>query len=446
MANPKQLKVLLMGAGFGTNNMGVSALASGALRCLRAQGRDPEISLLDYGTETSVRTIDSDGRELDIPIVSMRFSKKFYLSNNIVVLLLLAAILRLLPSRTLLNMVLAHNAILRRIFETDIALALSGGDSFSDIYGLGRFFYVCLPQLLVLLLKKDLILLPQTLGPFTGGFSRIVARLIIGEAERVYSRDYAGLDQMQQLLGKSFDGNRHRFCYDLGFVVEPRRPDKVDISSLDGLFSQAQNLVGLNVSGLLWFSTHNNFGFRSDYRELMRSVIDHIISKKRASVLLVPHVFGDEPGSESDLLVCEQIYEELGQKYPGRLGVMRSKLDQCEVKSVIGTCEFFVGSRMHACIAALSQYVPAVAVAYSDKFIGVLDTIGVASLVADARKQSNEQILAVIDAAYADRYMINAHLAERIPQIKTIVLALCDELPNMQAGTIHAGEPALSSR
>ena len=38
---------------------------------------------------------------------------------------------------------------------------------------------------------------------------------------------------------------------------------------------------------------------------------------------------------------------------------------------------------MHACIAALSQTVPAVAIAYSRKFLGVMETIGVEDIVVD---------------------------------------------------------------
>ena len=46
------------------------------------------------------------------------------------------------------------------------------------------------------------------------------------------------------------------------------------------------------------------------------------------------------------------------------------------MKYLIGQCDFFVGSRMHSCIAAVSQCVPAVSIAYSDKFIGVMATLG----------------------------------------------------------------------
>jgi polysaccharide pyruvyl transferase WcaK-like protein len=438
-------KVLLLGAGFGTQNMGVGALASGALRCLRAGGRKPEVALLDYGTEDMVRTTDPDGRELVLPIVAMRFSKKFYLSNNIVVLLSLAALLRIFPWQSLRTFILNRNACLRQITQVDTAVALSGGDSFSDIYGLGRFFYVCLPQLLILLLQKNLVLLPQTLGPFAKPFPRYIARMILAGAERVYSRDRAGIEQLKLLLGKRFDGSKHRFRYDLGFVVDPRRAERISFAGFDGDARDGNVVVGLNVSGLLWVSQRNKFGFRSDYRETVRAVIRRMLSIDNVKLLLVPHVFGDLPGSESDLVTCAEVFREMAPQYPGRIGMLESILDQSEVKAVIGGCDFFIGSRMHACIAALSQHVPAVAIAYSSKFIGVLDTIGVPSLVADARKQDTDEILRVISDSFGSRDMLHEHLARRIPAIRTAILEICDEIPAFQVHRGSTPEPVLSA-
>lgn len=440
------MKVLLLGASFDTQNMGVGALASGAMRCLQAHDRNAEICLLDYSTEDRVLTVDSDGREVSIPVVAMRFSKKLYLGNNIVVLLLLAAVLQLFPFLWLRRWILSQNKSLRQICEADLVTAISGGDSFSDIYGLGRFFYVCLPQLLVLMLNKDLILLPQTYGPFSRRLPRRIARMILSRAKRVYSRDHIGLEQLERLLTHAFDANCHRFCYDIGFVVQPRRPAMLQIAGLDGISESGQPLVGLNVSGLLWaggYSHKNMFGLQLDYQQLIRAVIDHLISSKAAHVLLIPHVFGREPGSESDVLVCEQLFSELGKKYEGCLGVLQSTLDQCEIKHLIGSCDFFIGSRMHACIAALSQQIPAVAIAYSDKFIGVLDTIGVSSLVADARRLDEKLILSLIDEAYDGRHKLVCLLSTRIPIIQTTVLALCDEFPGQRAKPLHMDEPAL---
>jgi polysaccharide pyruvyl transferase WcaK-like protein len=48
---------------------------------------------------------------------------------------------------------------------------------------------------------------------------------------------------------------------------------------------------------------------------------------------------------------------------------------------------------MHACIAALSQGIPTVGVAYSRKFVGVFESIGAGDMVADARTITADEII-----------------------------------------------------
>jgi polysaccharide pyruvyl transferase WcaK-like protein len=79
---------------------------------------------------------------------------------------------------------------------------------------------------------------------------------------------------------------------------------------------------------------------------------------------------------------------------------------------------------MHACIAALSQSIPTVSIAYSKKFIGVMETIGVESLVADPRYLEIEEIIQVIDDAFAKRKAIRKHLESTLPSVKESVLHL----------------------
>jgi len=71
-----------------------------------------------------------------------------------------------------------------------------------------------------------------------------------------------------------------------------------------------------------------------------------------------------------------------------RTTVIEGDFDQHQVKSVIGLCDGFVGSRMHACIGALSQGIPCVGVAYSMKFSGVFDSVDMGNWVVDARSES----------------------------------------------------------
>jgi colanic acid/amylovoran biosynthesis protein len=306
---------------------------------------------------------------------------------------------------------------------------MAGGDSFSDIYGMRRLAYVGLPQILALVLGKELVLLPQTLGPFKSWTARRVAKYILGHAKVVYSRDEKGLRETTKELSLNGNADKFRFSYDVGFALDPMKPAQLNIDGLETKKTTGGPRVGLNVSGLLWiggYSGKNMFGLRSDYQKLMRRLIEQLIVQDGAEVLLVPHVFGDS--EESDTSVCGKLFDELRQKYPGKLGFVRGQYDQGEIKYVIGTCDFFLGARMHACIAALSQGVPAVAVAYSDKFIGVLDTIGMKDAVADPRYMNETEMVEFVERLYRERASLKQRLERKIPEVRQNVLGLFSNL------------------
>ncbi len=446
MITREPVRVILFGAGFSTDNLGVGALTVGAIKCILMQYPQAEISLLDYGKTEIVHSVRISDQVKRIPVVNMRFSWRMYLGNNIAILLALAILLKLIPSRKLREWIIRKNDCIRQIHQADVVAAIAGGDSFSDIYGVERLLYTSLPQIMALLLGQQLVLLPQTIGPFKRPFSKAVARYILRRADHIYSRDRAGLQEITALIGPSLSSQRASFCYDVAFVLDATRPDRIEVEGPPLVFAGMSPLVGLNISGLLYmggYTRNNMFGLRGDYREFVCRVIAFFIGKG-ASVVLVPHVFGAGNNSESDLTACNEVYEQLKSTYGRRIGVVRRQYDQNEMKYVIGQCDFFVGSRMHSCIAAVSQRVPAVSVAYSDKFIGVMATLGIESLVADARSLTEYQLLDVVERCYDRRSEVRGHLVEKMREVEQTVTNVFSGVVNLSSG-ITSREPVCAS-
>jgi polysaccharide pyruvyl transferase WcaK-like protein len=422
-------KVCIIGASLATDNMGVNALAMGTFRCVLHTFPGAEISLFDYSRQALVYDIQIEKRSWQLPLVNIRFSKKPWQRNHILYLLGVALLSKLLPFKSLRRRWLLANPSIRHLMEAEVVAAISGGDSFSDIYGYGRLFYMAMPLILVLLLGKDLLLLPQTLGPFKSVIARRVARFIMSRAKIVYSRDPDGVRQAETLLGPASRG-QIRFSHDVGFVLEPVAPKD---TAVDKLFERAPGmpLVGVNVSGLLYiggYSKKNMFGLRVDYPHFVDELIRFLIEDCQVVVLLVPHVYGEVHGSESDTVASRQVYLKLQGRYGPQLRFIQARYSEGEVKSLIGRCNFFIGSRMHACIAAVSQGVPAVPIAYSNKFVGVMQTINIAALVADARTMSEEEILRLIGRAFKERDSIRQSLEKTIPAVQESVLGVFNHL------------------
>ena len=421
-------KVALLGVTFDSPNLGVGALLGGSISAILSTYPDAQISVLDYGYDPFRRNFRFKDRDVAVDFVNLRFSKRLFLPNNIAYLIALSLLLRLIPIKSLRSRIIERNATLKFISETDVFGSIAGGDSFADIYGLSRLFYVGLPQILIILLGKKLILFPQTFGPFKGSFARRIARYIISHSEFVYLRDKKSIADARKLLPAS-QSSKVRFCFDVGFLLKPEPKPDYDNSWIAVAKSQARPLVGFNVSGLLYsggYTGKNEFGLKADYRVLVENMIDFFIREKGASVALVSHVVAEKhiagPG-ESDDAVCREIFARLESKYPSRLFFAGADFTSAQVKHVISQCDFFTGSRMHACIAALSQGVPAVAISYSDKFVGVLDTIGMTEAVADPRKLDENQILRIVGEAFDCREASRRHLLTVIPDVQTKAIA-----------------------
>lgn len=426
----KMRKICLIGATFDTNNMGVSALTVGMIKCFMQQFPEAQVYLLNYGKERKSYEVIVNNRVIPVKLLNMRFSKKLYLKNNILVLILIVLALKIIPLKNIKKRIVSQNYYLNNIFNSNIISSIAGGDSFSDIYGLKQFLYVALPQLLVLFMNKDLSLAPQTFGPFKRNITKLIAKYILNHSKLVYSRDYTGLQELEKFLGAKFNSNKFRFCYDVGFVLDPIRPGNYD--SLDFATFRKKNkfIVGLNVSGLLYmggYTGNNMFGLKVDYRELLCDVIDFVVNQQKASIVLVPHVFGSKSEVESDSVVCDELYKDLKNKYNDKISVIKGTFNQNEIKYIIGQCDFFIGSRMHSCIAALSQNIPTVSIAYSKKFFGVMETIDAESLVADPCKENKNEIINIIAKSFDQRDSIREKLKQKMPEVKETVLNLFNE-------------------
>ncbi len=419
------VRVVLLGAGFGTGNMGVAALASGTIASALTSFPNAKVWLLDYGREAEVYDFRHGDTSFKVELINLRFSKKLFLSNNIARLLGTALLLWLLPPETR-QAFIRRNRWLSTIDGADIIGAISGGDSFSDIYGLRRLLYVTLPQLLVLILQKPLFLLPQTYGPFKSRLARMIARWVMKRAHRIYSRDLAGVEVVSELIEDS--GPPAEFAYDMGFALEPQAPPETTIALVSRL-KNGRSLVGLNVSGLLYvggYTGNNMFGLKTDYRKLLLRIVEHFAVHSDCDVLLIPHVFGDD--RESDTTAVQDLWSNLPSGMKSNVHRLEGRLDHHQVKYVIGQCDFFLGSRMHACIAAFSQCVPSVALAYSDKFLGVMRSIEMDAVVADLREEEEAQVVHRLTSAYNSRRQIREQLETKMHEVKRKTLGLFSQI------------------
>lgn len=126
---------------------------------------------------------------------------------------------------------------------------------------------------------------------------------------------------------------------------------------------QIQNgkpFIGINVSPLM-----NRFGSTELLLKNYEHLITEILEKTDRNVALIPHVFQE---GNSDLDFMRPISEHFSKD---RVELIDQEYNCMQLKSLISQCEFFVGCRTHATIAAYSTGVPTLVVGYSNKSKGI---------------------------------------------------------------------------
>jgi len=431
MAEKGNMRICLLGASFDTGNLGVSALAESSIKIILNRWPDAEIVLLGTGSTDGEQCLKLSGQEIRVRIERMRFCMNVFLRSHFCVLLLNSILLKLLPFRKFRELLSSINPYVKTLVETDKVFDITGGDSFSDIYGLRRFLiYGFLQKWLVTQFGKELILLPQTYGPCTKSITRRMAKSVLKRASVVYARDNESVEYVRMLLDNRNINGKLRFMPDVAFVLDSNEPEIIDVGSLSNVRKNSSIVVGLNISGLLFnggYTRENMFGLKTNYRELIDSIVDYLMKDERILVLLVPHVLAPSRTVEDDPNACRQLYDKLIEKYPGRIFLTQGNYNHNNIKYIIGLCNFFIGSRMHACIAALSQSIPAVGIAYSKKFHGVFESVGLGDCVADAYQcGNNSELLSIVKAAFEKRDQTRKHLDRVVPEIKAKILGMLE--------------------
>ncbi|MGP9846150.1 polysaccharide pyruvyl transferase family protein [Brachybacterium sp. 107] len=231
----------------------------------------------------------------------------------------------------------------------DLVWDTRSGDSFADIYGLGRHVTMSMVHEFARQGGARVAMAPQTIGPFTTRRGRALAKRTLSRSDFVFSRDPVSTEAATS-LGRSPDLT----SADLVFAIDQPTPG----TSRDVL---------LNVSGLLW--NENPHVDAVGYRRVLREVLDRLRSDGR-EVTLLAHVL-DTPNPDNDVPAVRALAQEAG----GDLEIV-VPTDLDSVREAIAGANALIGSRMHACLNALSMGVPAVPLAYSRKFAPLLDSVG----------------------------------------------------------------------
>ena len=319
---------------------------------------------------------------------------------------------------------------LKEYYEADIILN-TGGDVLTEDYSFPYSYFMNL--LFGILLDKSVVICAESIGPFKKGWSQYIARYVLNRVTLITLRESISLKNLQDI------GVNIPPIYvtaDLAFLLEPPSKSITEELFIKEGINTEKILIGFSVSkiisryGFIKFST--SVEKYDEYIKLMSQCMDYSIEMFNATVVIVPHVIG--PGDNDDRSVADDIYKWIKNK--DKIVSIKEDYTPEELKGIIGQCDMFIGSRMHATIASTSMLVPTIGIAYSHKMNGIVgEMLGQEKYILDIKHLDYENLILTIDDVWKNRDIIREELKIKIPIAKekamfngTLIRELIDPL------------------
>ena len=306
---------------------------------------------------------------------------------------------------------LINNTRLREYANADIIIHL-GMDYCSDDAGTQTVLKHCRDIMLGILLKKPVVIWAESMGPF-GRLSQPIAKFVLNRVSLITVRDSLS---RAFLLEAGVNKPPLYFTSDPSFLLAPASKERIDeICSQEGVdVNNAEVIIGVNPShSFIMLSANKEEANREkyirtmsllgsflasllpeklfnpvlkiaeksrlysavdskyiEYKTFFAQLIDWLIEKYDATVLLIPH---DQAMAQlfDDRLVAREIKELVYHK--DRTILITEDHNAEAIKGIIGQCDLFIGARFHADIAALSQCIPTICFPYYHKFALISD-------------------------------------------------------------------------
>jgi len=319
--------------------------------------------------------------------------------------------------------ILVRGKRLREYALTDVVLDLAGDSYSSDSVDWIHLLRCSAELLSARLLGKPVICLAVSPGPFYPRLILLLARFTLNRATLITTREQLSNEYLQE-IGVKKELLVTTACP--AFLFEPAPQERAkEILLHEGVDESDRPLVGVTLAGYNLYSYHT-WGIPPTFKDLSSYVpaVKYLLDELKVNVVLIPHVYRTNQWTGEfihgpDYVILQHLYQLVGgDKYSGRLKLMDGMYSASEIKSVIGQLDLFVTGRLHAGIAALSQTVPTVLLAYGRKHYGVAKLLSQERYVCTGRDP--EETISAVRTAWENREEIRKSLQVRLVRVKEL--------------------------
>lgn len=250
------------------------------------------------------------------------------------------------------------------IKEFDLVVIL-GGDGFSEEYG--STAYIEFVKLWLYSFRTKIVMLGQTMGPFDNWKNRLAVNFLLKKIN-IFTRDSWCYNYLKNefSLDKKLNSSA-----DLAFMNLPlENVDEIKNSVLDNFNLTSKEYITFVISGIQGkrYYCESEEKYISCWKNIIERVSE-IKDLKNKKIVFLAHTF--KPYGEEDKFI-KKVFKEISPEVQARIVVISDRILQTRARHILGNGLFTITGRMHAAISSYKMGTPAIPLAYSPKYDGVI--------------------------------------------------------------------------
>ncbi|MCE1245586.1 MAG: polysaccharide pyruvyl transferase family protein [Firmicutes bacterium] len=262
-------------------------------------------------------------------------------------------------------------------FRKSSIVVSCGGGFLNDLYPI---FPRTLGFVLARIYGKKTAIFAQSVGPFTGSFSKLQAKWIIDGCSSVTVRDEKSLGIIRNELGcknknVSFTADSAWLLQDMPLPESFSNPvEKIKKENAGSL------IVGMSVRK--WdFPEIDSQSMRDElkenYRKVMKELCIHLVENHHAQIVFISTCQGRPEYFTDDSVFANELRSELPESIQKNIHVIGDAFDPRILMYIMKSFDVFAGVRMHTVVLALLAGVPCAGIGYEFKTVELFTQLGI---------------------------------------------------------------------
>ncbi|MCF7859946.1 MAG: polysaccharide pyruvyl transferase family protein [Candidatus Cloacimonetes bacterium] len=262
---------------------------------------------------------------------------------------------------------------------------LIGGTTFSDAQ-IVKIIYNVICALPAIILNKRTMMYSQTIGPFNKKFNLHLAKWTLSKIDFVVPRGRGSFENL-----KKIGINRCDYFADSAFSLIISSQIKETIRKEYELICKSnQKIVGISINSIVE-SKSSEYGI--PHNQIWQNFIDYLLNEGYF-VLIIPHSIRKNSLKKhnNDLITVKQIMENIDKSKSYK--IIDNDYNCKELRELVGICDYYIASRFHSMISALSNSVPVFVVGWGfQKYYEVMTEFELSEYCYDAKELKLELLI-----------------------------------------------------